>query len=101
MPELAGQPVTAVSLPAAGEPVLSPATLHSCLYLALHVNQYADNLAHNVWDPQARRPKIQVIYNFRCEDHANCEALQRLVASFFVAPRLWRGACRGDEATPP
>jgi Transposase DDE domain len=38
-------------------------------------------LAHNVWDPDLRRSKVQVIYNFGREDHANREALQRLVAS--------------------
>lgn len=38
-------------------------------------------LAHNVWDSQARRSKVQVVYNFGREDPANREALQRLVAS--------------------
>jgi hypothetical protein len=38
-------------------------------------------LAHNVWDPQLRRSKVQVVYNFGREDNANREALQRLVAS--------------------
>jgi hypothetical protein len=38
-------------------------------------------LAHNVWDPQLRRSKVQVVYNFGREDHAKREALQRLVAS--------------------
>jgi Transposase DDE domain len=38
-------------------------------------------LAHNAWDPQLRRSKVQVVYNFGREDHANREALQRLVAS--------------------
>jgi Transposase DDE domain len=38
-------------------------------------------LAHNVWDPQLRRSKAQVVYNFGREDRANREALQRLVAS--------------------
>jgi transposase len=38
-------------------------------------------LAHNVWDPAARRSKVQVVYNFGREDAANREALQRLVAS--------------------
>ena len=38
-------------------------------------------LAHNVWDPAAKRSKVQVVYNFGREDHANREALQRLVAS--------------------
>jgi hypothetical protein len=34
-----------------------------------------------VWDPQLRRSKVQVVYNFGREDQANREALQRLVAS--------------------
>jgi hypothetical protein len=38
-------------------------------------------LAHNVWDPAAKRSKVQVVYNFGREDAANREALQRLVAS--------------------
>jgi hypothetical protein len=38
-------------------------------------------LAHNVWDPQLRRSKVQVVYNFGRENAANREALQRLVAS--------------------
>src|ERR1700757_3655740 len=38
-------------------------------------------LAHNVWDPQKRRPAVQVVYNLGREDAANREALQRLVAS--------------------
>jgi Transposase DDE domain len=38
-------------------------------------------LAHNVWDPQLRRSKVQVVYNFGREDAANRDALQRLVAS--------------------
>jgi hypothetical protein len=38
-------------------------------------------LAHNVWDPTAKRSKVQVIYNFGREDAANRAALQRLVAS--------------------
>jgi len=38
-------------------------------------------LAHNVWDPQQRRSKVQVVYNFGREDTANRDALQRLVAS--------------------
>src|ERR1700761_3304841 len=38
-------------------------------------------LAHNVWDPAAKRSKVQVIYNFGREDAANREALQRLIVS--------------------
>jgi hypothetical protein len=38
-------------------------------------------LAHNMWDPAAKRSRVQVVYNFGREDAANREALQRLVAS--------------------
>src|SRR5918994_4915561 len=38
-------------------------------------------LAHNIWDPQAKRSKVQVVYNFGREDANNRAALQRLVAS--------------------
>jgi hypothetical protein len=38
-------------------------------------------LAHNVWDPAAKRSRVQVVYNFGREDEANRTALQRLVAS--------------------
>ncbi len=38
-------------------------------------------LAHNVWDPAAKRSKVQVVYNFGREDAASRTALQRLVAS--------------------
>src|SRR6266516_2849484 len=38
-------------------------------------------LAHNVWDPAAKRSKVQVVYNFGREDAANREALQRLAAA--------------------
>ncbi len=38
-------------------------------------------LAHNVWDPVAKRSKASVIYNFGREDRANRAALQRLIGS--------------------
>jgi hypothetical protein len=38
-------------------------------------------LAHNVWDPAAKRSKVQVVYNFGREEPATREALERLVAS--------------------
>jgi hypothetical protein len=38
-------------------------------------------LAHNTWDPEAKRSRVQVIYNFGREDQANRAALERLVAS--------------------
>ncbi len=59
-------------------------------------------LAHNVWDPQLRRSKVQVVYNFGREDHANREALQRLVASItrFLEPdKALAAAAEGLEFT--
>ena len=38
-------------------------------------------LAHNVWDPVAKRSRAQVIYNFGREDAVNRAALERLVRS--------------------
>lgn len=38
-------------------------------------------LAHNVWDPAAKRSRATVIYNFGREDAVNRAALQRLIAS--------------------
>jgi predicted P-loop ATPase len=38
-------------------------------------------LAHNVWDPVAKRSRVQVVYNFGREDQTNRAALHRLVAS--------------------
>jgi len=38
-------------------------------------------LAHNVWDPAAKRSKVHVICNFGREETANREALRRLAAS--------------------
>src|SRR5436190_22394859 len=38
-------------------------------------------LAHNTWDPQAKRSRVQVLYNLGREDANNRAALQRLVAS--------------------
>jgi hypothetical protein len=38
-------------------------------------------LAHNVWDPAAKRSRVQVLYNFGREEPAAREALERLVAS--------------------
>jgi hypothetical protein len=60
-------------------------------------------LAHNVWDPAAKRSKVQVVYNFGREDAANREALQRLAASVtrFLEPgkALAAGAGEGLEFT--
>jgi hypothetical protein len=38
-------------------------------------------LAHNVWDPVAKRSRVQVVWNFGREDPAAREALERLAAS--------------------
>jgi Transposase DDE domain len=56
-------------------------------------------LAHNVWDPAAKRSKVQVVYNFGREDTANREALQRLVASVsrFLEPGKALAAAAGDD----
>ena len=53
-------------------------------------------LAHNVWDPAAKRSKVQVVYNFGREDAAAREALERLVAS--VARHLEPGKVRAIAA---
>jgi hypothetical protein len=56
-------------------------------------------LAHNVWDPAAKRSKVQVVYNFGREDAANREALRRLVASVsrFLEPGAALAAAAGDD----
>jgi Transposase DDE domain len=38
-------------------------------------------LAHNVWDPAAKRSRVQVVWNFGREEAGTREALERLVAS--------------------
>jgi hypothetical protein len=53
-------------------------------------------LAHNVWDPAAKRSRVQVIYNFGREEPATREALERLVAS--VARHLEPGRARAIAA---
>jgi hypothetical protein len=53
-------------------------------------------LAHNVWDPAAKRSRVQVVYNFGREDPATREALQRLVAS--VSRHLEPGKARAIAA---
>ena len=54
-------------------------------------------LAHNVRDPQLRRSKVQVVYNFGREDAASRDALQRLVASVtrFLDPGAALAAAAG------
>src|SRR6267154_1627780 len=53
-------------------------------------------LAHNVWDPAAKRSRVQVVYNFGREEPATREALGRLVAS--VARHLEPGKARAIAA---
>ena len=38
-------------------------------------------LAHNVWDPAAKRSRVQVVYNFGREEPGTREALGRLITS--------------------
>jgi hypothetical protein len=52
-------------------------------------------LAHNVWDPAAKRSRVQVVYNFGREEAGTREALERLVAS--VARHLDPGRTRLAE----
>jgi Transposase DDE domain len=52
-------------------------------------------LAHNVWDPAAKRSRVQVVYNFGREEPGTREALERLVAS--VARHLDPGRTRLAE----
>jgi IS4 transposase len=59
-------------------------------------------LAHNVWDPAAKRSKVQVVCNFGREDAANREALQRLVGSvsrFLEPEKALAAAGEGLEFT--
>jgi Transposase DDE domain len=53
-------------------------------------------LAHNVWDPVAKRSRVQVLYNFGREEPATREALERLVAS--VTRHLEPGKARAIAA---
>jgi hypothetical protein len=53
-------------------------------------------LAHNVWDPAAKRSRVQVVYNFGREEPGTREALKRLVAS--VARHLEPGKARAIAA---
>jgi Transposase DDE domain len=53
-------------------------------------------LAHNVWDPAAKRSRVQVVYNFGREEPATREALERLVAS--VTRHLQPGKARAVAA---
>jgi hypothetical protein len=53
-------------------------------------------LAHNVWDPAAKRSRVQVVCNFGREEPGTREALQRLVDS--VARHLEPGKARAVAA---
>jgi hypothetical protein len=55
-------------------------------------------LAHNTWDPQAKRSRVQVLYNFGREDANNRAALHRLVASVtrFLDPDHALAATAGE-----
>ena len=53
-------------------------------------------LAHNVWDPAAKRSRVQVVYNFGREEPGTREALERLVAS--VTRHLEPGKARAVAA---
>jgi hypothetical protein len=53
-------------------------------------------LAHNVWDPAAKRSRVQVVYNFGRDEPATREALERLVAS--VTRHLEPGKARAIAA---
>ena len=53
-------------------------------------------LARNVWDPAAKRSRVQVLYNFGREEPATREALERLVAS--VTRHLEPGKARAVAA---
>jgi hypothetical protein len=52
-------------------------------------------LAHNVWDPAAKRSRVQVVYNFGREEPGTRETLERLVAS--VSRHLDPGRARPAE----
>ena len=53
-------------------------------------------LAHNVWDPAAKRSRVQVVYNFGREEPGTRDALERLIAS--VARHLEPGKARAVAA---
>jgi hypothetical protein len=55
-------------------------------------------LAHNVWDPVAKRSRAEIVYSFGREDTANRAALLRLVSSLsrFLSPEGALGASAGE-----
>lgn len=56
-------------------------------------------LAHNVWDPKARRSGPRIIYNFGRQERVDKEALRRLVCSInhFLGPEEALRAEAEDE----
>jgi hypothetical protein len=56
-------------------------------------------LAHNVWDPVAKRSRVQVIWNFGREEPGTREALARLAASVsrYLEPGRPRAGAEGLE----
>jgi hypothetical protein len=56
-------------------------------------------LAHNVWDPAARRSRVQVVYTFGREEPGTREALERLIAS--VSRHLDPGQAKAAAAEGP
>ena len=64
-------------------------------------------LAHNVWDPVAKRSRTQVIYNFGRADDSSRAALERLAGSLsrFLSPEAALFPAEGagfkfDESRP-
>src|SRR5579875_1001522 len=55
-------------------------------------------LAHNAWDPAAKRSRVQVVCNFGREDAADREALARLAGSVsrFLEPGKALAAAAGE-----
>jgi len=55
-------------------------------------------LAHNVWDPVAKRSRAEVIHNFGREDTQSRAAIERLAASLarFLSPEAGPGAPGGE-----
>jgi len=55
-------------------------------------------LAHNVWDPVAKRSRAEVIYNFGREDTQSRAAIERLAASLarFLSPDEGLGTLGGE-----
>jgi hypothetical protein len=58
-------------------------------------------LAHNVWDGEAKRSRAEIVYSFGRENQANRTALERLVSSVsrFLSPEAALGARAGEDFT--